>query len=225
MKMTVYRMILPVLVACFGLSGCSSENQKGLTNETLNLAIEAAKAKKAGKTDPATGGFTLTRAQVASLGIPIDLVKIESRGATAGTFQIATNGDVETWASQDKISLSFRKRVVVATRGLGDDLMSAGVPSLAQLQSAGNGYQRSHTILNGEDKPVQQTYDCRVGKPVAERITVLERSYATRHITESCSGPSGRFDNDYWLQTDGKIRKSRQFVSNSVGYVVIEHLQ
>jgi hypothetical protein len=225
MKMTVNRMILPLLVACLGLSACSSNSEKGLTNETLNLVIEAAKAKKAGKTAPAASGFTLTRAQVASLGIPIDLVEIESRSATAGTFQIATNGDVETWASQDKISLSFRNRVVVATRGLGEDLMSAGVPTLAQLQSAGSSYQRSHTILDGEDKPVQQTYDCHVGKPVAERITVLERSYATRHITEVCSGPSGSFDNDYWLQSDGKIRKSRQFVSNSVGYVVIEHLQ
>lgn len=225
MTMTFNRLILPLLVATLGLSACSSGKDKGLAFDTGKMMLDAVRANKAGKGDTITGGFTLTRAQVSSIGVPIDLVKIENRGATAGVFLVATNSDVETWASQDKTSLSHRDGVVVATRGLGEDLMSAAVPRVAQLQRAGTEYQRSHTLLDGEDKPLKQSFDCQLRSRVAEQITVLERSYATSHVTEHCSGPSGQFDNDYWLQTDGNIRKSRQFISNSVGYVVIEHLQ
>jgi hypothetical protein len=225
MTITFNRMILPVLVATLGLSACSSEKDKGFAADAVKLAVDAAKAKKSSSAGSAVGGFTLTRAQVSSIEVPLDLVTIESRGATGAIFQIAPPGGVETGASQDKISLSLRNGIVVATRGLGDDLMSAAVPKTTQLQSVGTTYQRSHTVLDGEDKPVAQSFDCQVRNRVAEQITVLERSYATQHVTEACSGPSGQFENEYWLQTGENIRKSRQFISKSVGYVVIEHLQ
>lgn len=225
MKPIAYRLILPVLIATLGLAACSSEIDKGYAADTYKMVVDAAKAKKSGKPNSTAGKFTLTRAQVSSLGVPLNLVTIEKRGATGGVFQIATSGEVETWASQDKISVSLRDGIVVATRGLGEDLMSASVPTVEQLQRAGTTYKRSHILLDGEDKAFVQSYDCHLRRSTAEQITVLEHSYATRRVVESCASASGQFDNEYWLLNGGEIRKSRQFINDSVGYLVVEHLQ
>lgn len=217
----------PLLVLCLGFGGLSAcgSDQKEISTFSALQSYGTGLAGKFRKTAvPAGASQGITRATVDGIGAPVDLVTIENRGAQGLIVQVGTNGSVETWSSADNKTLSMRNGMLVATRGLGGDLMSAAVPNLAQLES-GQTVKRAHTVLDGEDKPFTHRFDCRGIRNGAKTITVVERSYQTQHITEDCNGPDGSFSNDYWVQTGGKLRRSRQFVSESVGFVVIEHLQ
>lgn len=225
MKMNFPRMALQLLLAIFSLSACSSGTEETATAVVYKALIAATHTGIGAKDAPAEANLGVTRAALQNIAVPLQLVTLESRGAQAAIFKTGTNGDVETWSSQDKKSLSMRNGIIVATRGLGDDLMSAAVPKITQLQHENATHLRIHTFLDGEDKPVQLRFECRIFRQVAETIAVLKRNYATHRTTETCRGPSGTFSNIFWIEAGGKMRKSRQFLSNSIGYVMIEQLQ
>ena len=127
-----------------------------------------------------------------------------------------------TWAA-DGATFSQRNGVLIQTRGLGADLMSAQAPSPSQLQQAGNSYQRMYYFLGEDDQGTRRTYDCTTAIVGGESVEVLGRSYATTHVTETCTRPNGKLTNDYWFQ-GSSIRKSRQWVSAGVGYVEFERV-
>ena len=215
---------LLLLLGIIGLSACGSDNNQTGTATPIGVAASALKNSLGRAAKPAPGGIGMTRATLANIVTPVDLVTIETSGAQGVIAKISTNRVVETWSSLDNKTLSMRDGVVVATRGLGADLMSAAVPQLAQLRSS-QPFTRSHVTLSGEDKPITSSYFCHPVQNGPKNIVVVERSYATQHITEQCNGPDSGFSNDYWFEIGGKLRRSRQFVSESVGFVVIEHLR
>ena len=225
MSLKLLQRSFALCLAMAGLSACGNDQNQGGFGAALKEAGSSLSGSISNKKKPVSGNIGLTRAALANIVTPVDLVTIESRNAQGVIAKIATNRGVETWSSVDKKTIAMRDGVIVATRGLGEDLMSASVPQLAQLQNGSLGHNRVHTVLDGEDKPVYQRFDCNAIRGGAETIVIVELAYATHHVTEACNGPSGRFTNDYWFQTGGKLRKSRQWISDSVGYVVIEHLQ
>jgi hypothetical protein len=225
--MTVFALLrLSCCVALIGgLAGCGSDPAQTGTAARLTAAAGPMFSSLFGRSKPATGGIGLTRAHLAKFNTPVDLVTIESRKAQGIIFKVAANRDVETWSSADQKTLSFRDGVIVATRGLGDDLMSASAPRLAQLRAAAASYTRVHTVLTGEDKPLSLRYECTTSKAAPQAITVVEKSYNTQVTSETCVGPKGGFTNQYWIEPNGNLRKSRQWISDTVKYVVIEHLK
>jgi hypothetical protein len=223
-----YLTLLRLSSAAFliaGLASCGPDQSQTGTTTALKAVGSAMSTSLHGGGKGASASTGLTRAQLAEIITPVDLVTIERRGAQGVIAKIATNQGVETWSSIDKKTIALRGGVVVATRGLGEDLMSASAPQIGQLLNAPSSYSRIHTILNGEDKPVHLRFNCQAIRKGGETITVVERAFATQRVTETCSGPDGAFANDYWFQTGGKLRKSRQWISESVGYVAIEHLR
>lgn len=207
-----------------GLTACGSDQAEfGATGAFKSAAMSTSDSLR-GK-DKADAAAPITRASLANIITPVDLVTIERRGAQGVIAKIATNRGVETWSSIDKKTIAMRDGVIVGTRGLGEDLMAAATPLLGQIRGGVGSYSRTHTLLDGEDKPVYHRYNCSANQAGSETITVVERSFAVMRVTETCKGPSGGFSNDFWFQNDGKLRKSRQWISESVGYVAIEHLR
>jgi hypothetical protein len=216
--------VLTVCLVMSGLSACGSDKSQISTTTALKAVATTMTSALRKKPEAASSGIGLTRAELANIVTPVDLVTIERRGAQGVIAKTGSNRGVETWSSLDHKTLSLQEGVIVATRGLGDDLMSAAVPRAGQLRSASQNHQRVHVVLNGEDEPVSLRFNCSVSNQGAESIIVVEQTYATQHMRENCSGTSGGFTNDFWFQPGGKLRKSRQWISDSVGYVVIEHL-
>lgn len=165
---------------------------------------------------PPPGNAGLTRAVLAEVGRPADMVEI--LGAGAVLFQVGTNRGVETWASVDNRSVSFRQGMVTATRGLGGDLMAAETPPLSQVASASGTFVRSIVYLNGEDQSVTERFLCEYATVGTEDVVIVERGYRTRRVQETCSGDSGRFVNDHWFQ-GGTLRQSRQWAGPFLEYV------
>lgn len=217
--------LLSVGICLLGLAACGSDRDALATMNTVrNAATTLAKPITQRETPP-TAPPRVTRAVLDTILSPVDLVTLENNGAQAVVGKIATNGDVETWSSVDNLRLSMREGVVLASRGFSDDLMSAQVPRLAQIKQTNTPYTRRYVTLTGDDQPVTQAFDCKTARVGGESITIVDLKFATQRITEACAGPTGSFTNDFWFEIGGKLRRSRQWVGEAVGFVVVEHLQ
>lgn len=167
----------------------------------------------------------ITRAQLDAVTTPLLLAELPSLGTAAGVIPASANGDVTTWQTGDGVSLSFRSGVLTATRGLGQDLMSADVANtLAALRGAHQGYYtRFHSGLDGEHQTGFRAFQCRITRRAAERIAIFEHVHAVTRVDETCLSPGLEISNSYWLG-DGIMWKSKQWVSPFAGYLLTERL-
>jgi len=167
----------------------------------------------------------LTRASIEAAEGDFLLAAVPSRESGALLQKAGENGDEVTWISPDGISVTYDRGVLVATRGLGPDLMAANVSgTVAALRQGAGSSQRVHEYLDGNDQIVRRSFDCRIERAGNERIVILERSYETVRYEENCESGSQRFQNIYWADKAGVVWKSRQLISPPVGYLDSERL-
>lgn len=120
------------------------------------------------------------------------------------------------WSNPDGAQVFLRQGVLVGTRGLVADLMSADAPSVATLVQAPATHRRIYYYLDGNDTIYPIPYDCTVGPAEA-----AEAAGAAHALVESCKGPRGQFVNKFWIAADLSVTKSRQWIGSGVGYADI----
>lgn len=147
-------------------------------------------------------------------------------GARGLVTPAGRNGDVETWRTPDFVTFSFDRGILVATRGLGDDLMSADpVQTHAALAGGAERWgERIHNYLDGEYKSYFMVFQCRRTDSRAETVTIGKTARHTTHTEEHCVTEGREIVNHYWLGADGVMWKSRQWVSPGAGYLETERL-
>ena len=167
----------------------------------------------------------ITRAQLDQISQPLLLAELPQLGTAAGVAPAGSNGEVVTWQTGDRVSLSFHDGVVVASRGLGQDLISADVSNtVAALRGgAGGFYEKFHSTLDGEHQTEFRAFQCEITGRAAESIVIFQHRHATTRIEETCHTPGLRVVNRYWLG-GGIMWKSKQWVSPAVGYLLTERL-
>jgi hypothetical protein len=167
----------------------------------------------------------VTRAQLDQVKTPLLAARLTGPGTFATMIPVGVNGDVVTWRSADDITLSLRQGMIVATRGLGQDLMAADIADALQMLRGFEGaYTRVHTYLDGEYQTQFLAFTCRSEGQVSERIEIVEHLHPTRRFEESCFAPDLRIANTYWVDPNGTIWKSKQWVGPSLGYMETELL-
>lgn len=122
------------------------------------------------------------------------------------------NAGVRTYFAPDGISFSLRQGILVASRGLGTDLMRADVSQVLPRVQEGEGFAvRVHHYLDGENQTVARHFTC---------------AYNTegQEVVESCSGGETSFENRYFLNEDGEIAVSIQWVSPQLQSYRLEDL-
>ena len=186
------------------------------------LLVLAGCASRPASVDPRT---TLSRAQLEG-GRPLILAIIPSRDSFSSLNLIGTNGDVTTWETPDDVTVSFRDGVVVATRGLGQDMMMADMSAtLAALLAPPAGlYRRFQGTLDGQSEIEYLAFQCRVTARTLETITIIEEQHTTTRTTETCVSPGVEVTNIYWRGSDGVMWKSRQWIGDYIGYLETERL-
>lgn len=164
-----------------------------------------------------------SRAVLERAGMPVLVATVERRGAVATLIQSGRNGDVVTWRTGDGVTLSFDRGILVATRGLGFDLMAADVNGTQRaLDGARGPFVRVHRYLDGENRDRFERLTCEMAPPTVDPVAILGTVHATRRHTETCRGAGEPIVNQYWRTTDGRIWKTRQWVSAGTGHLVVE---
>lgn len=142
-------------------------------------------------------------------------VAISALGVRAGR-----NGDEVTYFANTGFSVTLEEGLLVATRGLGQDLMAADVSGVrAALARGGGSAQRVHEILDSRDQVVRQTFDCTIVATGVESIDLGTRTIQALRFEETCTGETASFVNLYWLDGSSTIMQSRQLVSPTVAYL------
>ena len=215
------RLFPLIAVVSLALAGCGSDVDETLTARTFQALGQSV----VGKVRPAAPkSLNLTRAGLATLPFPTDLVTVESSRAEAVIFAIGQNGDTETWSSVDDKTLAIRQGQIVATRGLRGDLVAAEVPPLSRIAAGSGTHDRVLVTIGQDEATVRQRYGCNLSVAGSQTITLVERSYATRHVQENCTDGSASFTNDYWFQ-GATLRQSRQWMGAGLGHILLSRLR
>lgn len=211
---------LGVLAVCLGLGACTSGDEM----VTGRSAIQAVQGALAGP-GPGDTFVTPTRAQLDEDPRAFVLAKVPARDVTGLLQFVAANGAVETWATADGITLSFRDGVLVQTRGFGADLMSAAVPSAASLARGAPDRARVHDYLGPEDRTTRLALQCSVVRVGGETVVIAGLRYALTRVEETCSGTDTAFTNLYWFDGASHLRQSAQWISPEIGNVLLFDLR
>lgn len=178
-----------------------------------------------GRLVPGLGGTmvadldSVSRAKIEKFGTAILRVKVPALGVDVLMSERDRHGDAVTWEAADGITFTFRGGVLVETRGLGPDLMSARAPAPSAIAS-GAKTRRDYYYLWDDDRTERRSYDCAGENQGAAQVTIYGRNHATRQVAEVCQRPEGRITNEFWFEGN-KIRQSKQWVSPDAGYAVI----
>ncbi|WP_145105310.1 YjbF family lipoprotein [Cereibacter sediminicola] len=207
------------LAACAMLASCGSQEDAHATFLKLGLAGITTRGES-----PGSGAEGLTRAKISRVTSPLIVAEVEKTGAWALMVPFQINGDVVTWSSNDDRTVALRDGILIATRGLGPDLMSAEVPSASQIASGSGSHRRVNYLIDGLDQTVRREFRCTLATDGIKTITIIERNYPARHVLEHCEGATGRFTNEYWVDAAGSIRQSWQTFDRMLGMVRISRV-
>jgi len=218
------RFILSVAIVAV-LAACSSEKPKiKFPKGSISSSLKAVFKRKSKKqvTDPSSG---LTRASLKGIPGPLIFAHLDKTDAYASLGLIGDNQGVKTFLTSDNISLSEKKGVVLATRGLGGDLMAADVTgSVAAInRMVSPEYPRVMHWLDGQDQTTSLNFSCSITKIGAETLVVLGTSIPTIHLKETCKSSKTTFENDYWRAPNSPvIWQSRQWLGDASGYIDLQ---
>jgi Group 4 capsule polysaccharide lipoprotein gfcB, YjbF len=217
------------VLAVAALAACGNDKSEPTPiGMAVGSLAKATVGRVAARRAAAAGGTTVaaaptTRADIEKYGIPILRAVIPARSADALLTISDAKGGFVTWATTDGSSFTLRDGVLIQTRGLGPDLMSAQAPSAAALRTGGGTHQRIYFFLGEDDQPTRRTYDCTVTANGTEQIEIYARAHTVAKFTETCARPQGSITNTFWF--DGaEIRKSKQLASGGLGYIDFERV-
>jgi hypothetical protein len=188
------------------------------------VASDGAGDVTAGDSGFATEGQTLTRAFIDAQDVGLLRLSILSRDATGLVFFGRANGSKVTWLSLEGVSFVFNDGLLVGTRGFGDDLMGSDVAAAKASLQRGSNYLRTLDFLNGLSQIERRTFQCVSVQTGRENTTIVERTYTTTVIEETCSGENESFKNTYWRDENGVIWQSRQWILREIGYLGYQRL-
>lgn len=214
------------LAALAAVAGCGPDKgEPSLMVQAVGGVAKATISRVAGRRNaaPAAAPAPVSRADLEKFNLPILRAKIPVRGADAFLTISDTKANVVTWTTTDGTTFTLRDGILIQTRGLGPDLMSAQAPSLAALRTDGGTHKRVYYFLGEDDQTTRRSYDCTVKVVGRETIEILSRSHVVTRITEDCARPQGKITNEFWLE-GSVIRKSRQLASGGTGFIDFERV-
>lgn len=168
----------------------------------------------------------LNRAQIDASPQPILLADAARLNGGATLVEMGRRDGVVTWRTRDFAALSYRDGLLVATRGLGFDLMSADVSGSRAALSGGpaQGYTRLASFLGPEDDTVFRAFVCEMRNAGSDSVQSFGLTFPALRMEETCYGKNLRIDNRYWVAPGGGLRRSIQWVSPEVGYLETEQI-
>lgn len=215
-KFWINALVLGLLTAC----GPMAENTLGANL----LRGQIAKAKGASAA-PQPAAVPAIDPATAAPG-EVLIVTIMNRAAVAPLTKIAQNDGTVTWVSPGKVSLTLKDGILIATRGLNEDLMGADVAGVRAALAAGGGTAtRTHSFLDSEDQIYLSRVNCAITRDGVEEIAAATGIRSAIKYTEQCDSDTFVFTNTYWLDAPGgNIVQSRQAVAPTSGFLQINPL-
>lgn len=168
----------------------------------------------------------LSRQQIDKYALPVLFVELPS-GQNGTLTLYPGKGIGQTWLGADGATITLEQGVLKASRGMGDDLMGSKsfMPEWGKFNEISNNYERQLKYLSGNNKIISKNLTCRIQKvSVKERLEIWDLDFIVDKFEENCTTSGISFKNIYYLDRKKIIRKSLQYHSKTIGYLIIERL-
>jgi predicted small secreted protein len=226
------RALVCLCLAAAALSGCGNDSAgndlsspgKAILGLLKGSGRPPASAISDANDPVVKAGILAYRTRLEAEGQPILLASIASLKYGTLHAPFGQNGDVQTWSSTGYQTMSLRGGVLIATRGFGPDLMASMAPDVARIAAASGSINRRFQYLDGADQPQSLDYSCTLASGGTESIEVMAKPIATRKVTETCTGASGSFTNEYWFDHGLNIRQSSQHFAPGVSNLFMQRV-
>ena len=123
--------------------------------------------------------------------------------------------------------MTLNRGVLKASRGMGDDLMGSTSPLQAwsQIGKKTETYKRELIHITGNNKIAKHVFSCQVEKTSSkELIEIWGINFKVAKFEEHCSNYRTVFKNIYHVDNQGIVRRSLQYHSDTLGYILLERL-
>jgi len=200
-----YRLLVCMLCSVVCIS-CSSNQGVDLNavRDTINIRYAQ---------DKAPDTMAVTQESLKDVTQKLIRVRIPAQKTSFFAAHVATNGSIETFMSRSGQSISFNAARIVATRGLGFDLIGAEQGTRKRLAFLNDNHQ-SRTLIQ----------DCKAPRLGNRVIEIAEISRQARYEEEQCVTGSWEHTDRYWTSTTGAPLKTQQFLGPDLDYVQVEWL-
>ncbi|MFD1342225.1 YjbF family lipoprotein [Litorisediminicola beolgyonensis] len=159
---------------------------------------------------------------------PLILIEPETRDAQALMIQIERNGSYATFATPELQTVTLRRGLVVATRGLGGDLMSSEEDALLALIARRSTGQARYTMrfLDGADQTREVRFTC-TSSP--RRILNYQNGVIPPTLVVwldvTCTAPEGVVEHIFLVDGQGEILRASQWVGDLTGHLKVSKLR
>ena len=215
--------ILMALITTFTACSNNPELETGEI-KTFKL-IKAAIDRNNNKSPFPDARKILTREKIDGSGLPVLFVELNS--GQNGTLTPYPGHGVElTWLGADGATIAFKQGVLIASRGMGDDLMGSEtlIPSWSKIYDVSN-YKRRLIYLDGDNKTYSLTFDCQIKKmEQKEKIKIWDLYFKVQPFEEECFSKERRITNTYYIDNRAIVRKSKQYHGPTIGYITTERI-
>ena len=168
----------------------------------------------------------LSREQIDDAKIAVLFVELGS-GQNGTLTPYPGHGVGQTWLGADGATITLERGILKASRGMGDDLMgsTSSMPSWNKMGKSGKPYTRKISYLAGNNKLKAYTLECKIQQiNKKERIKIWDVEFPVTKYTEKCTHKGTFITNTYYVDNKGIVRKSLQYHSETIGYIIIERL-
>ena len=217
------RVLTVLALGCAALVGACGSGGEGRENLVLTTGAQLLGELRAQRGRPEKPPVVqVTAQQLANTKVPALQVNPERRGGSEFLRLLARRDDdgpgtVAVWRASDNTQVVLRNGVLVGTRGIGGDIISAEADgTIAAVTGAreGGGARRYFLSDGGyADKELVMSCDIR---PLGSEVTqIANLRFDTVHLRERCiGGPDDAITivNHYWVQPgSGIVRRSQQW--------------
>lgn len=223
-------LVAALLVA---VAGCG--NDAGRT-ETSNLArgfvgnliglVTANRAAAAAPTEKPTPD-QIAAAALQSFAGPLMLVTLEAQGQTTVMGLYGENGPMRTYALPSEQSIILRNGILAATRGFGNDVMSAETDEVAALiRSRKEGVAaKVQRYLDAENVERPLPMQCAVQRGEGSEYEIAGARFSGTQMIEACAFQGQAVGGAYLVSDKGDVLASRQWIGPELGYVTLQTLR
>ena len=210
----------------FILASCTNDPELETGEiETLKLLKNAFKeiGKPKGFVDAKN---LLSREKIDEFAIPILFVELET-GQNGTLTLYPGEGIGQTWLGSDGATITLDQGVLLASRGMGNDLMgvSSSMPTWKNIKSNATTYTRKMSYLTGNNKIIMKQFICSIDNISGqENLKIWNVAFKVKKYEEICTQNDFTIKNIFYLDDRQIVRSSYQYHSETIGFLKIERL-
>jgi hypothetical protein len=220
-KLFSYALLLLLLCSCEKNIKVTSPEIEIFNTVKNTINQSSAKKKSVNVRD------VITREMIYAASIP--LLFVEKSDGKNGTMTTYPGANLEeTWYGKDGTTLSLLNGEFLATRGFGDDIMNTVLPrSLSFNERTTSPYDKIISFLTSENKINNVFLSCVMTSDTKHSdIKIFSLNHTVLKYTEKCNNntSNNNIENIFWQNLSGNTIKSKQWHSDTLGYIIIMRL-